>query len=110
MRRNWLKPGLHAQPVQPRKQGRRSRQREDYYIQKRRGWVRLHEKGGKVTELPCHLNLEQFLDEWIAASGTGGRAECAVIPDAASRPAERPHAPAPAAEAVLRCQSRWTSL
>ena len=26
---------------------------EDYYIQKRRGWVRLHEKGGKVNELPC---------------------------------------------------------
>ena len=24
---------------------------EDYYIQKRRGWVRLHEKGGKVNEL-----------------------------------------------------------
>ena len=41
---------------------------EDYYIQKRRGWVRLHEKGGKVTELPCHHNLEQFLDEWLSAS------------------------------------------
>lgn len=27
---------------------------EDFYVQKRRGWVRLHEKGGKVTELPCH--------------------------------------------------------
>ena len=25
---------------------------EDFYIQKRRGWVRLHEKGGKVNELP----------------------------------------------------------
>ena len=24
---------------------------EDYYIQKGRGWIRLHEKGGKVTEL-----------------------------------------------------------
>ena len=31
---------------------------EDYYVQKRRGWVRLHEKGGKVTELPCHHNLD----------------------------------------------------
>ena len=26
---------------------------EDFYVQKRRGWVRLHEKGGKVTELPA---------------------------------------------------------
>src|ERR1035437_4627740 len=42
---------------------------EDYYIQKRRGWVRLHEKGGKVNELPCHHNLELFLDEWLNASG-----------------------------------------
>jgi integrase/recombinase XerD len=42
---------------------------EDYYIQKRRGWVRLHEKGGKVNELPCHHNLEQFLDEWLQRSG-----------------------------------------
>lgn len=40
---------------------------EDYYVQKRRGWIRLHEKGGKVNELPCHHNLEQFLDEWLTA-------------------------------------------
>lgn len=42
---------------------------EDYYIQNRRGWVRLHEKGGKVNELPCHHNLEKYLDEWLAVSG-----------------------------------------
>jgi integrase/recombinase XerD len=42
---------------------------EDYYVQKRRGWVRLHEKGGKVNELPCRHNLEQALDEWLNASG-----------------------------------------
>lgn len=42
---------------------------EDCYIQKRRGWVRLHEKGGKVNELPCHHNLETFLDEWLSRSG-----------------------------------------
>jgi len=41
----------------------------DYYIQKRRGWVRLHEKGGKINELPCHHNLEQFLEEWLQRSG-----------------------------------------
>ena len=44
---------------------------EDYYVQKRRGWVRLHEKGGKVNELPCHHNLEKFLDEWLSISGLG---------------------------------------
>ena len=26
----------------------------DYFVQGRRGWVRLHEKGGKEHEVPCH--------------------------------------------------------
>jgi integrase len=30
----------------------------DYFVQGRRGWVRLHEKGGKEHEVPCHHNLE----------------------------------------------------
>src|ERR1700689_2898106 len=53
---------------------------EDYYIQKRRGWVRLHEKGGKVNELPCHHNLEQFLDEWLAASGLSREPNAPLFP------------------------------
>lgn len=36
---------------------------EDYFNQGRRGWVRLHEKGGKEHEAPCILKLEVFLDE-----------------------------------------------
>jgi integrase/recombinase XerD len=31
--------------------------------------VRLHEKGGKEHEVPCHHALEAFLDEYIAAAG-----------------------------------------
>jgi integrase/recombinase XerD len=27
---------------------------EDHYTQGRRGWVRLHEKGGKRHEMPAH--------------------------------------------------------
>ena len=42
---------------------------EDYYTQGRRGWVRLHEKGGKRHEMPCHHNLETYLDEYMAAAG-----------------------------------------
>ena len=37
----------------------------DYYIQGRRGWLRLQEKGGKVNEVPCHHHLEQYLDEYL---------------------------------------------
>jgi site-specific recombinase XerD len=41
----------------------------DYYVQGRRGWVRLHEKGGKEHEAPCIAKLEAWLDEYIAAAG-----------------------------------------
>lgn len=44
----------------------------DYFVQGRRGWVRLQEKGGKVNEMPCHHNLEQYLEDWIAAAGLRG--------------------------------------
>jgi site-specific recombinase XerD len=42
---------------------------KDYFIQGRRGWVRLHEKGGKEHEVPCHHTLERFLDAYIDAAG-----------------------------------------
>ena len=40
---------------------------EDVYIQGRRTWVRLHEKGGKRHEMPCHHSLEQYLTEYLEA-------------------------------------------
>ena len=42
---------------------------EDVYVQGRRTWVRLHEKGGKRHEMPCHHKLEAFLQEYIEAAG-----------------------------------------
>ena len=53
---------------------------EDYYVQKRRGWVRLHEKGGKVTELPCNHKLEEFLDEWLNTSGLSNESNAPLFP------------------------------
>jgi site-specific recombinase XerD len=44
----------------------------DYFVQARRGLVRLHEKGGKEHDVPCHHNLEQLLDDYIAAAGIAG--------------------------------------
>jgi len=41
---------------------------EDVYVQGRRTWVRLHEKGGKRHEMPCHHNLEYYLDAYIEAA------------------------------------------
>jgi site-specific recombinase XerD len=42
---------------------------EDVYIQGKRTWVRLHEKGGKLHEMPAHHNLEAYLDAYITAAG-----------------------------------------
>ena len=44
----------------------------DYFSQGRRGWVRLHEKGGKEHEVPCHHSLEHILDAYIEAAGIAG--------------------------------------
>lgn len=44
---------------------------EDVYTQNRRLWVRLHEKGGKEHEMPCHHNLEAWLTAYIDGEGLG---------------------------------------
>src|SRR5690606_33414506 len=41
----------------------------DVYLQNRRLWVRLHEKGGKLHEMPCHHTLEAYLDAYVDAGG-----------------------------------------
>ena len=38
---------------------------EDAFIKSRRLWLRLHEKGGKLHEMPCHHNLEGYLHAYI---------------------------------------------
>jgi integrase/recombinase XerD len=40
----------------------------DYFPLKKRWWLRLHEKGGKVNEMGCHHKLEEYLDAYIAAA------------------------------------------
>src|SRR5271157_4285327 len=42
---------------------------DDVYVQNRRLWVRLHEKGGKRHEMPCHHNLEAYLHDYIDGGG-----------------------------------------
>jgi integrase/recombinase XerD len=44
---------------------------KDYFVQNRRGHVRLHEKGGKEHEVPCHHEFEEFLDQYISIAGIG---------------------------------------
>jgi hypothetical protein len=41
----------------------------DYFERRQRQWLRLHEKGGKRHEVPCHLEPEGYLAAWIKAAG-----------------------------------------
>jgi integrase len=45
---------------------------EDVYVQNRRDWVRLREKGGKRHEMPCHHNVEIYLQEYLDGGGISG--------------------------------------
>lgn len=42
---------------------------EDYYVQGRRMWFRLHEKGGKRHDVPTHHKAEEYLDAYMATAG-----------------------------------------
>ena len=44
----------------------------DVYVQGRRTWVRLHEKGGKQHEMPCHHNLDEYLHAYIDGAQLAG--------------------------------------
>jgi site-specific recombinase XerD len=57
---------------------------EDYYGQGKRWWVRLHEKGSKRHEMPCHHNLEAYLDAYLEAARIG---EAKKTPSSARRAA-----------------------
>ena len=42
--------------------------RQDYFGQGSRGWLRLHEKGGKRHDVPAHHRAAQPLDEYVEAA------------------------------------------
>lgn len=53
---------------------------EDYFIQGRRGWVRLHEKGGKRHEVPAHHNLDAYFEAYIEGCSAPGRTQGLYVP------------------------------
>jgi integrase/recombinase XerD len=42
---------------------------EDYFVQGRRSWVRLYEKGGKQHEVPACHNLDAYIEAYIKVVG-----------------------------------------
>ena len=49
----------------------------DYFENEKRQWLRLHEKGGKRHEVPCHHDLVKCLNAWLPRcfAANRGRAE-----------------------------------
>ena len=45
---------------------------EDYFVQDRRMWFRLHEKGGKLHTVPAHHLAEEYLHAYITTAGIAG--------------------------------------
>ena len=43
--------------------------RQDYFLQGSRGWLRLHEKGGKRLDVPAHHRAAEALDAYLEAAG-----------------------------------------
>ena len=43
--------------------------RQDYFRQGTRGWLRLHEKGGKRHDVPAHHRAEEAVKAYLAAGG-----------------------------------------
>ena len=45
--------------------------RQDYFRQGVRGWLRLHEKGGKRHDVPAHHRAEEAVEAYVVAAGLG---------------------------------------
>ena len=58
----------------------------DVFHQNRRVWVRLHEKGGKFHEMPCHHTLERYLAEYIDGADLSGKSKLPLFQRTKHRP------------------------
>ncbi len=58
---------------------------QDFYPEKRRRWVKLKEKNGKVNKMPCHHNLEAYIEEYIEAAGIRAETKSPLFRSAVGR-------------------------
>lgn len=79
---------------------------EDVYVQNRRLWVRLHEKGGKAVSLPCHHNLETYLHAYLDGTGIAGDGDGPLFRTIGRGTAHLTRTPLPAANAYVMVQRR----
>ena len=79
---------------------------EDVYVEKRRTWVRLHEKGGKEHKMPCHHSLEAHLHTYMDAARFGNKPSAFLFPTAHWRTGELSGRPMTQADAYRMVQRR----
>ena len=58
---------------------------EDCYLQGRRVWVRLHEKGGKRHEVPANHHLDGYLEAYLSLPGIQDQPKSPLFRSAAGR-------------------------
>lgn len=79
---------------------------EDVYVQHRRLWVRLHEKGGKAVDLPCHHSLEADLHAYLDGTGIRQDPEGSLFRTIGRGTGRLTRSPLPVANAYAMVQRR----
>lgn len=78
----------------------------DVFVQNRRLWVRLREKGGKNHEMPCHHSLEAYLDDYMEAAGLRGHPRSPLFKTIGRGTGTLSESPLPQANAYAMIQRR----
>jgi site-specific recombinase XerD len=79
---------------------------EDVYVQNRRLWIRLREKGGKRHEMPCHHTLEEYLHAYLDGTGIAGDAKGPLFRTIGRTTKQLTQTPLPQANAYAMIQRR----
>src|SRR4051812_13177643 len=79
---------------------------DDVYVQQRRLWVRLREKGGKAHAMPCHHTLEAYLHAYLDGTGIVSDPKGPLFRTIARGTAQLSPRPLPQANAYAMVQRR----
>jgi site-specific recombinase XerC len=79
---------------------------DDVYVQNRRLWVRLREKGGKRHEMPCHHTLDAYLHAYLDGTGIGADPKRALFRTIRRGTGQLSDMPLPQANAYAMVQRR----
>lgn len=79
---------------------------EDVYVENRRLWVRLREKGGKAHAMPCHHTLETYLHAYLDETGIAVEPKGALFRTVARGTGELSATPLPQANAYAMVRRR----